>query len=168
MINFVVPDNTAPGIGSLSIANGAATLTAPAMIQTVAPTLFSANSTGSGVAAATALRTQAANPQIQGPVEVFQCGASGCVSTPIDLGLDTPVYLTLYGTGIRNRSSLTNVKVTINGTSVPILYAGPQPTYPGLDQVNAALTLNLRGSGESNVVLTVDGQTSNTVTVNIK
>jgi hypothetical protein len=34
--------------------------------------------------------------------------------------------------------------------------------------VNVALTLNLRGSGESNVVLTVDGQTSNAVTVNIQ
>ncbi len=120
------------------------------------------------MAAATALRVQAANPQIQSPVPVFQCGASGCVSTPIDLGVDTPVYLALYGTGIRNRSSLANVKVTINGISVPVLYAGPQPTYTGLDQVNVVLTLNLRGSGESNVVLTVDGQTSNTVTVNIR
>ena len=60
------------------------------------------------------------------------------------------------------------MKVTINGKSVPVLYAGPQPDYEGLDQVNVALTLNLRGSGESNVVLTVDGQPSNTVTVNIK
>ena len=78
------------------------------------------------------------------------------------------MYLTLYGTGIRNRSSLANVTVTIHGTNVPVLYAGLQPDFPGLDQVNVALTLNLRGSGESNVVLTVDGQTSNTVTVNIK
>jgi uncharacterized protein (TIGR03437 family) len=99
---------------------------------------------------------------------VFTCSGSTCTSVPIDVGLDTPVYLTLYGTGIRNRSSLSNVKATIHGIGVPVLYAGPQPSFTGLDQVNMALTLNLRGSGESNVVLTVDGQTSNTVTVNIQ
>jgi hypothetical protein len=32
--------------------------------------------------------------------------------------------LTLYSTGIRNRSSLPDVQVTINGNSVPVLYAG--------------------------------------------
>jgi len=58
--------------------------------------------------------------------------------------------------------------VTINGTSVPVTFAGPSPNYTGLDQVNAQLVLSLRGSGQSNVVLTVDGQTSNTVTIDIQ
>jgi uncharacterized protein (TIGR03437 family) len=83
------------------------------------------------------------------------------------LGVDTPVYLSLYGTGIRNRNSLAGVQVTIHGIGVPVLYAGPQQTE-GLDQVNVLLTLNLRGSGQSNVVLSVDGQTSNTVTIDIQ
>ena len=87
---------------------------------------------------------------------------------PIDTGLDTPVFLSLYGTGIRNRSSTANVQVTINGISVPVQYAGVQSGYPGLDQVNVGLVLNLRGVGVANVVLTVDGQTSNTVTVTIQ
>jgi uncharacterized protein (TIGR03437 family) len=38
--------------------------------------------------------------------------------------------------------------VTIGGMPVPVLYADPQPDVPGLDQVNAGLTLGLRGSGE--------------------
>jgi uncharacterized protein (TIGR03437 family) len=167
-INFVVPDGVAAGTATFNIANGASNNTATAMITNVAPTLFSKNGTGSGVAAATAVRTQAGNPQIQSPVPVFACDLSSCKSTPINLGVDTPIYLTLYGTGIRNRSSLNNVNVTINGISVPVLYAGPQLQFTGLDQVNVLLTLNLRGSGESNVVLTVDGQASNTVTVNIQ
>jgi uncharacterized protein (TIGR03437 family) len=58
--------------------------------------------------------------------------------------------------------------MTIGGTSVQVEFAGPQPTYPGLDQVNVVLPLTLRGAGESNVVLTVDGQISNTVTINVK
>jgi len=165
-INFIIPSGTAPGPASFGI-NSAGPLAA-GMVQNVAPTLFSADGTGKGVAAASAIQVQAANPQLQGTVPVFQCGSAGCSSIPIPLGVDTPIYLSLYGTGIRNRSSLSNVQVTIGGISVPVQYAGPQPDFSGLDQVNVPLTLQLRGAGEANVVLTVDGQTANTVMVNIK
>jgi uncharacterized protein (TIGR03437 family) len=76
--------------------------------------------------------------------------------------------LSLFGTGIRNRTSLGNVGVTINGIAVPAQYAGPQSQFPGLDQVNVGLPLNLRGSGETDLILTVDGQPANTVRVNIQ
>jgi uncharacterized protein (TIGR03437 family) len=86
---------------------------------------------------------------------------------PIALGVDLPVYVSFYGTGIRNRNSLADVAVAINGVSLPVLYAGPAANYVGLDQVNVGLPLSLRGSGEANVVLTIDGQTSNAVTINV-
>jgi uncharacterized protein (TIGR03437 family) len=60
------------------------------------------------------------------------------------------------------------VTLTINGVSVQVLYAGPAPNFSGLDQVNVGLPLVLRGSGEANVVLTVDGQASNVVTINVR
>jgi uncharacterized protein (TIGR03437 family) len=167
-INFVVPDGTAAGAATFQANNGSTTQSATATVQPVAPTLFSMNSTGSGVAAATAIRTQAGNPGPQFPVPVFQCDSSGCVSVPTDVGLDTPVFVSFFGTGIRGFSSLANVTVKINDISVPVLYAGPAPGFTGLDQVNVGLILNLRGSKESYVVLTVDGQTSNQVTVNIQ
>ena len=167
-VNFVVPDGTAPGAASFTVNNGSVAQTAMALIEQVEPTLFSMNGAGTGVAAATAIQVRAVNPQEQYSVAVFQCGAPGCVSVPINLGVDTPTYLTLYATGIRYRSALSNVHVAINGISVPVLYAGPQPNYAGLDQVNVGLSLSLRGAGESNVVLTVDGKSSNTVTINIK
>ena len=154
-INFLVPDGTAPGLATLVVSGQTFT----AAVQSVAPTLFSVNGAGSGVAAATAIRVQAGDPALQTSVPV---------SAPIVLGIDTPVYVSFFGTGIRNRSSLANVAMTINGIGVPVLYAGPAPGYTGLDQVNAALVLNLRGSGESNVVLTVDGQAANTVTINVQ
>jgi uncharacterized protein (TIGR03437 family) len=167
-INFLVPDGTAAGLATVAISAGSTTQTYQASVLPVAPALFSMNGSGSGVAAATALQVQAANPQVQSTPPVFQCDASGCASVPIALGVDTPVYLTLYGTGIRNRSSLANVTVAIHGVSVPVLYAGPTPGFQGLDQVNVSLSLSLRGSGESNVTVTVDGRTSNVVTVNIQ
>jgi uncharacterized protein (TIGR03437 family) len=167
-INLAVTDGAAIGPATFAVTGGGTAQTFASAIQGVAPTLFSMNGTGTGVAAATAIRVQAGNAQMQFPVPVFQCGGSSCQSTPIALGVDTPVFLTLYGTGIRNRSSLAGVTVTIAGVSVPVLYAGPSPGFEGLDQVNVGLTLTLRGSGESNVVLTVDGQTSNAVTVNVQ
>jgi len=167
-INFIVPAGTVPGNATFTVANGALpAVTVSGTVQSVAPTLFSMNGDGTGAAAATALRVQASNPGLQSPVQVFQCNATGCVATPIQLGVDTPVYLALYGTGIRNRSALSNVQVTVNGIAVPVLYAGPQPTSEGLDQVNVELPLTLIGSGESNVVLSVDGQFSNPVSIDI-
>ena len=167
-INFIIPEDTQPGPATFAVTAGGAALSTPGTVQPVAPTLFTANGSGTGVAAASAIRTQTGSKGLQTPVPVFTCGTSGCVAVPIDLGIDTPVYLSLFGTGIRNRSSMSNVTVTINGISVPVPYAGPQPEFPGLDQVNVALTLNLRGSGETNVVLMVDGQAANPVTVNLR
>lgn len=158
-INFVIPAGTAPGVATFSVQN----VTAPARITNTAPTLFSRNGTGSRVAAATAIRTSSASP-----VPVFQCNGSSCVAVPIELAADSQVFLSLYGTGIRNRTSLNNVRVTINGVAVAVQYAGAQGSFAGLDQVNLPLPLTLRGSGEVSVAVTVDGQTSNHVTIHIR
>ncbi|HEY2014876.1 MAG TPA: hypothetical protein VGH38_15320, partial [Bryobacteraceae bacterium] len=167
-VNFVVPDGSAPGPATFVVIDGSSTQTAAATIGPVAPALFTMNGAGTGVAAATAITVPPANPALQIPVPVFQCNSTGCVSVPINLGVDTPVYVTFYGTGIRGRSSLANVSVSIDGTVSPVLYAGPSPGFVGLDQVNVSVPLTLRGSGEANVALKVDGQTSNTVTVNLR
>jgi uncharacterized protein (TIGR03437 family) len=167
-INFLVPDNVAPGTATFTDDGGTVPQSFAATVQPVAPTLFSMSGTGSGVAAALAVAVQAGNPQLQSPVPVFQCGNTGCIAVPIDLGVDQPVYVSFYGTGIRNRTSLENVTLTINGVSAAVLYAGPAPNYSGLDQVNVGLPLGLRGSGEVTVALTADGQASNVVTIDIR
>ncbi len=164
-VNFLVPEGTTLGTAAFQV--GSQTFTGN--VQAIAPNLFSADGTGTGVAAATALQVQAANPQLRGNLDVFECSPTqGCTSSPLTIGVDAPIYLSLYGTGIRGRSALGNVHVTIGGIAVPVLYAGPQPSFPGLDQVNVLLPLALRGAGESNVVLTVDGQVSNIVTVQVR
>ena len=77
------------------------------------------------------------------------------------------MFLALFGTGIRGRTSLANVTATIGGTTVMVLFAGAQGEFPGLDQVNLELPLTLKAKGETDVVLTVDGQVANKVRVNI-
>ena len=168
-INFLMPPNLATGIATFTITGGPnSPLTATGAVGQVAPALFSLGRNGSGIAAATAIRVNAGNPAQQFPVMLFDCTTSPCQPVPVEVGLDTPVYLTLYATGIRNRSSLDNVLVTINGMSVPALYAGPQPQFPGLDQINVPLTENLSGSGVANIVLKVDQHQANTVTVDVQ
>jgi len=81
------------------------------------------------------------------------------VNAPISLlpAADT-FYLLLYGTGFDTAKSVT---VTTNGKTYPPSYFGPQGRFAGLDQVNALLPASLAGSGQVNVSITVDGQTSN-------
>jgi uncharacterized protein (TIGR03437 family) len=63
---------------------------------------------------------------------------------------------------------MTNVAASVNGVAAQVLYARAQTQYAGLDQVDVVIPGSLAGAGEVPVVLTVDGQTANVVTVNIK
>ncbi len=79
---------------------------------------------------------------------------------------ERPLYLTLYGTGIRNRTTVGNVTCTIGGITVGVDYAGPDGGgVSGLDQVNVRIPEALRGRGIVDVSVKVDGVDSNTVTV---
>lgn len=165
-INFQIPSGTATGMATASINNSFGS-SATVEVQKVAPALFSVNSRG--VAAATAVAILIPSTR-QFPVPVFECGdtAESCQLVPIDPGLDRPVFLSFYGTGIRGRSSLANVKVTIGTMTVAAQYAGPQAQFPGLDQVNVPLPLGLRAAGEVNVIVTVDGIASNPVKIKVQ
>src|SRR5438128_1969724 len=50
----------------------------------------------------------------------------------------------------------------------PVTNAGAQGVFVGLDQANIVIPRSLAGRGDVNVVLTVDGKTSNTVTNSVK
>ena len=103
------------------------------------------------------------------PVAVFHCDPlAGCSPVPIALSADAQVYVSLYGTGIRGAGGASKVTCTVHRVSVPVQYAGPQPVFLGLDQVNVALPLSFKGSGQSEVILTAGGHTSNTVLLNIQ
>jgi uncharacterized protein (TIGR03437 family) len=134
-------------------------------ISPVSPALFSADSSGTGAAAATAVSVSASNTQT--PVAVYQCNFAGvCTTVPIVLSTNAQVVVSLFGTGIRGAGS--SVSCSIHGTSVPVQYAGAQGPFLGLDQINVALPFALKGSGQSEVVVTAGGHTSNIVLINIQ
>jgi uncharacterized protein (TIGR03437 family) len=168
-INFQVPAGTSLGIATVIIDSGSATFPVHVLIRPTAPALFAINDLG--VAAATAVRISLGNG-MQSPIPVFRCvdTPGSCRPIPIDPGLDTPVYLSFYGTGLQGAASLPldSVRVTIGTVNVTPTYVGPQGQFPGLDQVNVPLVLNLRGAGEVNVTVTVDGVTSNAVKIAVQ
>ena len=162
-INYLVPAGTAPGVATVTVGK----TPSAALIAAVGPGLFSADSSGKGVAAAFAIRGAADGSQV--PVAVVQCGSGGCASVPMDLGpSNATLVVELYGTGIRGRSSLSNVAAQIGGAPATVIYAGATPEWAGVDQVNVIVPRSLAGAGEVPVVLTVDGFTANVLTINIK
>ena len=68
------------------------------------------------------------------------------------------LYLILYGTGFRNSA---NVNLQVAGREMALLYAGPQPQFPGLDQINVQLPGGL--PREVPVNLIADGKAANSL-----
>jgi uncharacterized protein (TIGR03437 family) len=165
-INFLVPSGVAAGGATFTIENGSEKTGAPGVIWPVVPRLFTLNS--SGLAAAGAVQVSVADPHSQTPVSTANCNPGGCVAAPIALAAGTQVYLSLYATGLRNRATLSALTATINGISAPVSYAGAQPQFPGLDQVNVAIPASLAGAGTVNIVLGFAGTQSNSVNLVIQ
>jgi uncharacterized protein (TIGR03437 family) len=169
-VNYQIPQGTASGNAMILFTNINGTISSNNVVITnVAPGLFSSNASGRGVAAAVVQRTRADNSQVFEPVARFDQGLNQFVPVPIDLGPETDqVFLVAFGTGFRFRSSLTSVSATIGGTAAPVTFAGAQGSFVGLDQANIQLLRSLAGRGEIDVVMTVDGQTTNTVRIHVK
>jgi uncharacterized protein (TIGR03437 family) len=153
---------------------GAATVTirgadAPAatgtlVFSSLAPALFSADSSGQGVAAANLIRVANGGQTLEA-VAAFDSITGQTVPVPIRFGdADRQLYLTLYGTGLRGNAGLGGVALRIGGETVPVTYCGAQPAFPGLDQVNAGpLPRALAGRGQAAVDLTVENRHANSV-----
>jgi uncharacterized protein (TIGR03437 family) len=165
-INYLVPTSTALGLARVSVtAPNGVTSTLVNVIST-APGLFMANSSGlaaGGGVLVAGIQQSSFNLSYTDPT-------TGAVSPqPIYMGtrLDQ-VFLTLFGTGFRNRTSLDAVNVMIGGLHSPALYAGPQSQFLGLDQLNFMVPFSLAGSGNVTITVSVNGVSSNPVTVNIQ
>ncbi|MGE0127425.1 MAG: S8 family serine peptidase [Blastocatellales bacterium] len=158
-INYAIPAGTARGVALIDVLrDGNVTARGALSVNSVWPGLFSVNSSGNGLGAAVALRVRPDGQQI------FES-----VTNPIDLSAQGDrVFLILFGTGVRGRSDLSRVKVTLGGAPLTPLYAGPQDGFAGLDQVNVELPASLAGRGLLDLLTYVDGWAGNTIQFNIK
>ncbi len=153
-INLVIPSGMAPRTATVTVTTAAGTtFSRTVYIAATAPTLFTTNSEPGGPAAAQIVRVHA-----DGSQDVLSAAA------PIDLSSD-PLYLVLYGTGIRHRSDGDAVTCMINGLSLPVVYAGMQSQANGLDQVNVLLPATLKGTGKVPIAIMIGSQVSNAPTL---
>ncbi len=169
-INYLLPEGTLNGNAIVTVTAGDGSLSGGTLpVQTIAPGLFTANASGQGLAAAVVLRVKANGAQSYEAALRFDTSTNKFVAVPIDLGPTTDqVFLILYGTGFRKRSSLTSVTAQIGGTTAEVLYAGKQGDLVGVDQVNLRIARTLSGRGDVDIVISVDGIPANVVRINIK
>lgn len=155
-INYLVPTGMALGIAKTEVVklDGSVVARGAISINALWPSLFADAQNGRGMAAANVLRIKANGDRV---IESIQ--------TPINLSnAGDKVYLQLYGTGLRGRSNLNNVRLTLGGTPLTVEYVGPQLQYYGLDQLNAVVPLSLAGRNRTlDLVLYVDGWAANVV-----
>jgi len=163
-INYLVPTTVALGPARIVVTTGAGTtVNGTADIARTSPGLYTANLQGTGVASAFALTVDATGAQSQ--ALVFDPNTLQPASIALRAG--EQVYLLLFGTGIRGFQQ--SVTATLGGEAVPVLGAVAQGQFAGLDQVNIGpLPATLAARGEVNLVLSVDGQSANSVAVVVR
>lgn len=163
-VNYLIPAGLADGSALVHIRSGDTGIVSPVQVKRVAPGLFLAGSTR--LLAGEITRVSGGTQTRQ---DLVTLSGSTLVPVPIDLGPPTDtVVLTIFGTGLRNRTALNQVSVRIADQTLAAAFAGAQGSFQGLDQVNVTLPRALAGAGQVEVSLLIDGVASNAGTITIR
>jgi len=151
LLNVVWPD-VAPGIAKLKVVASAGSFTTNVIVQPAVPSVFTL--AGTAAAAVNALTGTIVSP-----------------TAPLRAGVDV---VSLFLTGLGSTTRIDNLDyatiqptVTIGGQPCNLSYAGRVPGYPALDQINCSVPPGLSGAAVP-VIVTSNGRTANTVTLNIQ
>lgn len=123
-------------------------------VTTTTPAIFTGRGDGTGAPAGVASRDG----------QNFDILLTNADGSPVSI--DAGNYVALFGTVLRFPSTLT--KITIGGADIDPLFVGPQGSLEGVEQINLQIPQSLAGKGDVDLVLTLDGKTSNTVKFRIK
>ncbi len=166
-VNFQIPPGTANGAATIVITSGDGTVSQSSLeIVNVSPSLFSADATGRGLAAA---QIQRDGSSTMDATVLFDPLKGQMVAVPIDLSAaNKDVYLVLYATGVRMNTELGLVSAKIGGQTAQVSYANAQGGFVGLDQINVKLPRSLIGSGMVDVALSINGKAANVVKIVVK
>jgi uncharacterized protein (TIGR03437 family) len=150
-INLLVPSDLAPGRYLLTTQTASADL----IVTNVSPGIFTytGNGTGSPIASVIAAMSDGTSTSL--PISP---GAAP-IALPANI---TGLYIVLYGTGIRNFHS---ISANLGPSMAAVQFAGPQPQFPGVDQVNLQFSQFAGLTGTQTLTLVVDGVSSNAVTL---
>jgi uncharacterized protein (TIGR03437 family) len=164
-LNYQIPRGLAPGAGAtiVTVAGDGAVSQGQMQILGEAPGVFTANASGSG-----------------GPAAVWTpdgVNYSSVTNSDGSLrGIPSGVFVVLFATGVRNAPDPTStngdgvaesVRISLGGTTIAPLFAGPQGGFVGLDQINLQIPASLAGRGRIEVIVTVNGRAANTIQLQI-
>ncbi len=151
-VNYLVPEGAAAGLATVRHTAGGVTVPSALHIVPVYPGIFKQNIENLAAGQVARIRDgQTVYEPIAGPI------APGPAAEQ--------ATLILYGTGFNSAGMVT---AAIGGAPAPVAYAGPQGTYPGLDQINIPLPANLAGRGKLEIVITAAGRPGNPVQVTFR
>jgi uncharacterized protein (TIGR03437 family) len=166
LVNAVVPENTALGTATFEIASGLGTgLVGTVIVQDISPGLYTAWLNGRGPVIADVTITSADGNKTT--MSSYACPTAICITSPIPIPEGGATKIMIYSSGIRNRKPDGAIAATIGGFSVPVLSTGIQDDAGGIDSITLDLPPILKGLGETDLVVVVDGIASNAVRVNI-
>jgi uncharacterized protein (TIGR03437 family) len=163
-LTFLVPVNSAVGPAEVAVVRSDGSSSAGRVILAdVAPGFFSASSDARGAVAAEVMQRWAGNGQTR-TFAASECAGSVCRTVPIPLSDRVVTTVRLAGSGLRNAGVDAVVRVTVGGLAVPVLSFGAADDV-GRDQVTIQLPAELRGAGETDLEMTVNGVLSNVVRI---
>jgi uncharacterized protein (TIGR03437 family) len=163
-ITFVVPANSALGPAEVAVVRSdGSSSAARVIIADVAPGFFTASSDARGAVTGEVVQRGTGTGQTK-TFAASECVRDGCRAVPIPLSDRVSTTLRLAGSGIRNAGPSAAIRVTVGGIAVPVLSFGPADDV-GRDQVTIQLPAELRGAGETDLVMTVNGVLSNVVRI---
>lgn len=154
-INFLMPQ-TRTGTVDILVTGSGGERTQGVGLTGPNPGIFTADRSGAGVAAAL-VTTDGQSYQ-----PIFDDSGRPVPVSVVDGG--QPNFLILFGTGIRNQGE---VEVKIADRSCPVVFSGPHPTMPGLDQINVRLPESIRGSGMTHISVFAGGFAANLTQISI-
>ena len=162
-LTFVVPANAAPGPAEVAVVRSDGSRSAArAIVADVAPGFFTASSDARGAVMGEVVQRMPGAGAKTFPAS--QCARDGCRAVPIPLSGRVSTTVRLAGSGIRNAAANAAIRVHVGGIAVPVLSFGPADNV-GRDQVTIQLPVELRGAGETDLVMTVNGVLSNVVRI---
>lgn len=152
-INYQIPEGTPVGNVEVMVERANARSHETINVRNAAFAAFSFDASGSGAGAILDGRTFR-----QGPHEMTTVRGEATI-------------LALFGTGLGDASSKDlvsqRVRVFVGGLEAKTLYAGPQGQFVGLEQINFELPPTVAQHGSLPVVVKIDEQPANSVTVDV-
>jgi len=165
-INAQIPSDLP--LGSVSVAvfrGGVQSNPVVITLDRVAPGLYTANASGSGVAAGFSIRVAGSGPPKVDYLFDPAKPVGSRVPVPVDLGNQSDqIFLSLNGTGFRGATG--QPTATVGGVSVPVVSV---TTEQELDVVHIGpMPQSLAGRGEVSIVVTFNDKPTNAVTTSFR